>query len=148
MKKRILALLLVVAVLFTGACTNKPIQDKEDTESVVEKTTISGSFTVSVRDVIPDYVLDGETPSVAVVTQFQCRPFTLYVGDDIGSKLEEGRQYVFTIEPFTVEYPGKEFIRLMDISSMANEFPGFRIIDFRFAEEGETGMGSLYLTIE
>ncbi len=145
MKKCILLIVSLLLIFAITACAND-VED-EKLPQTVEKTTISGSFTVCVRDVIPDYVFDNTTPSVAIVTQFQSPPFTLRVGADIGSKLEKGKQYVFTIEPFTVEYP-KELVKQMDISSLENEFPDFRVTDFRFADKGETGMSSLCLTIE
>jgi len=146
MKKCILLIVSLLLIFAITACAND-VED-EKLPQTVEKTTISGSFAVCVRDVIPDYVFDNTTPSVAIVTRFQSPPFTLRVGADIGSKLEKGKFYVFTIEPFTVEYPNKEFIRSMDISSLKNEFHDFRVVDFRLAEDGEAGMGGLSLTIE
>ncbi len=150
MKKRILPLILLCVVLLMSACvqTDDSSDLPEDEIHDAPKTTISGSFTVCVRDVIPNYVFDNTTPSVAIVTQFQCPPFTLDVGPDIAGKLKTDELYVFTIETFTVDYPDKEFIKQMDISSLENEFRDFRITDFRLAEEDETGMNSLCLTIE
>ena len=78
--------------------------EEMDTQPNDIKTTVSGSFTVEVRDVIPDYCLDDITPSVAIVTEFQSYPFTLYVGEEIGSQLEIGKVYVFTIKPIVVDY--------------------------------------------
>lgn len=112
-----------------------------------KKTTISGSFTVTVRDVIPDYTLSDDVPTVAVVTQFQSSPFTLYVGEEIGRELEIGKTYVFTIEPREVDY-SKEVLKSLSLASLVWEIPGFKIVDFRLAEEHETGVDSLNLTIE
>ena len=60
--------------------------------------TISGSFTATVQLLIPDYVLDDVTPSVAVVTSFQSQPFTVYLGKDLASQIEVGESYEFEIE--------------------------------------------------
>jgi len=60
--------------------------------------TISGSFTATVQLLIPDYVLDDVTPTVAVVTGFQSHPFAIYLGKDLASQIEAGRSYKFEIE--------------------------------------------------
>lgn len=122
-----------------------------NTENKVEeesnKTIVRGSFTVSVRDVIPDYCLDETTPTVAVVTQFQDNPFTMYVGEEIGRELEIGKTYVFTIEPREVDY-SQEVLKGLSLASLVWEIPGFKIVEFRVAEEHEMGVDSLNLTIE
>lgn len=112
-----------------------------------KKTTISGSFTVTVRDVIPDYALSDDVPTVAVVTQFQSSPFTLYVGEEIGRQLEKDETYVFTIQPFEVDET-KEELQFKTLASIVQEYSKFTVVDFRVAEEHETGIDSLGLTIE
>lgn len=113
-----------------------------------EKATISGSFTVIVRDVIPDYTLDDTTPTVAVVTQFQGSPFTLYVGEEIGRQLEKDEAYVFTIQAFEVAGT-KEALQKKTLASIVQEYATkFTVVDFRVAEEHETGVDSLNLIIE
>ena len=111
------------------------------------KTTVSGSFTVGVRDVIPDFCFDDVTPNVAVVTEFQNYPFTIFVGEEIGSQLEVGEVYVFTIKPIVVDY-SKDYLESLNLSSLVWELPDFEITDFRLANENELGLGSLCLTIE
>lgn len=122
-----------------------------NTENKVEeeskRTIVRGSFTVSVRDVIPDYCLDDTTPTVAVVTQFQDNPFTMYVGEEIGRELEIGKTYVFTMEPREVDY-SQEVLKSLSLASLVWEIPRFKIVDFRVAEEHETGLASLNLSIE
>ena len=159
MKKLILLFGLIGIIMVIGACGNQDTeQNKNETEVSEEqkiiytqpsntKTTVSGSFTVGVRDVIPDYCFDDVTPNVAVVTEFQSYPFTMYVGEEIGKQLEIGQVYVFTIEPIEVEF-SKEYLEKMELSSLVWDLPGFEIKEFRLANENELGLNSLRLTIE
>lgn len=159
MKKLILLFGLIGVILVLGACTNRDTeQNRMETETSEEqeindtlsnnaKTTISGSFTVCVRDIIPDYCMDGVTSTVAVVTEFQSYPFTVFVGEEIGSQLEVDKIYVFSIDPIVVDYP-KEYLQQLNLSSIVWEFSDFEITDFRLANEDELGMESLTLTIE
>lgn len=163
MKKMIVFVFAMVCVLSLMGCSNENMNTTNDTENNTEmvketeenmvlvadenQSIVSGSFTVGVRDVIPDYCLDDFTPNVAVVTEFQSYPFTMYVGEEIGRQLEVGQVYVFTIEPVVVDYP-KEYLEKMELSSLVWELPGFKITDFRLAEDEELGLASLRLTIE
>lgn len=67
-------------------------------KSEKKPVTINGSFTATVQLLIPDYVLDEVTPSVAVVTSFQSHPFTVYLGKDLASQVKAGESYKFEIE--------------------------------------------------
>ena len=79
--------------------------------SINEKipATISGSFTATVQFLIPDYVLDDITPSVAVVTSFQSHPFTVYLGKDLASQVKVGESYKFEIEEKNVSLTQEQF---------------------------------------
>ena len=46
-------------------------------EEEPREMVISGTFTATVRSLMPNYVLDDFSPLTAVVTQFQDSPFTL-----------------------------------------------------------------------
>lgn len=117
--KKIAALISIVSfIVFTTACTQKEISGAatgmeadqaagtehhkgvEDTEKPVKTVhaKLTGSFTVTVRELIPDYCLDDITPNVAVVTCFQDVPFTVWLGEEMTSQLIVGEQYVFEIE--------------------------------------------------
>lgn len=120
-------------------------QTVDSAEEDVNRTIISGEFTVGVRDVIPDYCFDNVTPCVAIATQFQSYPFTIFVGEEIGAQLEKGKQYVFSVEPVEVSYSVDELER-MCLSSLVWEISGLKISGFRLAEEDELGLGSLQLT--
>lgn len=123
------------------------ITQENGNTQIEKKTTISGSFTVIVRDVIPDYTLYDDVPTVAVVTEFQGGPFTLYVGEEIGRQLKKDETYVFTIQPFEVDET-KEEIQFKTLASIVQEYDAkFTVVDFRLAEEHETGVDSLNLTI-
>lgn len=160
MKKLFMTTVVSCVTLFLFGCGNVDADKSEDTNKTVEtqeistetstenntvSTTISGEFTVSVRDVIPDYSYDSTTPLVALVTQYQSYPFTMFVGEEIGAQLEPGNTYVFSVEPFTVDYPAEE-LQQMSLSSMVWEFDEFLITEFRLAEENELGMDSLSLS--
>lgn len=111
--------------------------------------TVSGSFTATLRDVIPDYCLDDVTPCVALVSDFQSYPYTVFVGEELGAELDKQPQpevYVFSIDPVTVNC-SKEELDSLYTSSLVWEIPGLRITDVRPAEENELGLNSLQLTI-
>ena len=159
MKKLSLLFGLIGIIMVIGSCGNQDIeQNKNEIEASEEqeiidiqpsntKTTVRGSFTVCVRDIIPDYCLDDKTPNVAVFTEFQSYPFTMYVGEEIGKQLEIGQVYVFTIEPIEVDF-SKEYLEKMELSSLVWELPRFEITEFRLANENELGLNSPRLTIE
>ena len=82
-------LLLLLAVLLLCSCGVQDTPAPDPQPAPAESCTIGGSFTATVRDVLPDYCLDDTTPLVAVVTAFQSPPFTVYVGEELGKKLLE-----------------------------------------------------------
>ena len=169
MKKSIISILLVGFAIMASACNSQETTENYEEETVLNvqeisdtqemsgtqeasedqetKTTISGSFTVCVRDVIPDYCMDDVTKNVAVVTEFQSEPFTLFVGEEIANQLEIGQNYVFTINPIEVD-EAKEDVAGMSLASLVWELPEFEITEFRLANEDELGLESLALTIE
>lgn len=150
MKKQIknitMGLSLICLTLSMTGCGKTDAAEAPATPS----STISGSFTATFRDMIPDYCLDDVTPCVAVLSDFQSYPYTVFVGEELGVKLdkelEPGEVYVFSIEPITVNY-SKEELEGLYTSSLAWETPDFRITDVRPAEENELGLSSLQLTI-
>lgn len=110
--------------------------------------TVSGTFAARVRDLIPDYVLDGETPRVAVVTLFQSGPFTLQVGD-LAQELEIGGTYVFEIEPREdLEITAEEYEGGAPFADEAISRYGLRIAGFRAAREDEFGLDSSRIVFE
>lgn len=114
--------------------------DEPDTVTV----TLKGSFTATVRALIPDYVTDYETPRMAVVTLFQSTPFTIY-SDSFTDQLEVGETYVFEIKENTVEVPLEEYERgFPDPEEMMLLW----VSGFRPAEESDCGLDSVHLEYE
>lgn len=154
----ILTILLTISAMTITSCSSgdtniadnnslpstETVQDKEP----VVEGQIEGSFTVTVRELIPDYCYDESTLNCAVVTYFQDEPFIIYVGNDASEILEVGKQYTFTIQPKSIgeieeSLVGKELTYLE-----AQAFYGR--IDFeniKEATEDELGLGGSNITI-
>ena len=111
---------------------------------------VRGSFTATVRALIPDYVSDGETPRMALVTLFQSTPFTLFGVDT--DRLETGETYVFEVEMDRFqnitreEYESGSLLTPEIILPMYH--PYIRISGFRPAEERDCGLDSVHLEYE
>lgn len=111
---------------------------------------VKGDFTATVRALIPDYVSDGETPRMAVVTLFQGTPFTLFGVE--ADRLEAGETYVFEVEMDRFqsitreEYESGSFLTPEIILPMYH--PYIRISGFRPAEERDCGLDSVHLMYE
>lgn len=168
MKRMIVVGVMLLFVCIMSGCGKKNNIKSEPTQNINSDTeystlgnqseqmnedntcTISGSFTVYVRDVMPDYIEDDTTPNIAVVTEFQESPFTVYVGEKIGKELIANQNatnaYVFTIEPICVK-GNKDDIQNMKLSSIVWEYP-IKITECRVAKEDEIGMDSLQLSFE
>ncbi len=71
----------------------------DDLLSTTRETTmtISGTFTATVRQLIPDYVQSETENGAAVVTGFQSPPFVVRLGDDKIAQLKVGKTYKFEI---------------------------------------------------
>ena len=162
--RRITSMCLLLALLLTG-CGGV---SKEDYDAVVRErdalraelerekapdtvlVTIKGDFTATVRALIPDYVSDGETPRMALVTLFQSTPFTLFGVDT--DRLEAGETYVFEVEMNQCqditreEYESGSLLTPEIILPMYH--PYIRISGFRPAEEKDCGLDSVHLEYE
>ena len=107
---------------------------------------ISGTFTATVRDLIPGYVFNNTTLQVAVVTPFQAAPFALYVGG-LAEQLEIGEIYVFEVEPREVEITPQEYERGIPSFTEAVERYYLTVSGFRVAEE-DYGLETTHLVFE
>ena len=114
-------LLLLLAVLLLCSCGVQDTPAPDPQPAPAESCTIGGSFTATVRDVIPDYCLDDTTPLVAVVTEFQSQPFTVYVGEELGKKLLEEQNDHSPKDQ--ASYVGKTLRVLVDGKSDDERFP-------------------------
>ena len=123
-------------------------QQAKSPDTVTVKVT--GEFTATVRALIPDYVSDGETPRMALVTLFQSTPFTLFGVDT--DRLETGETYVFEVEMNQCqditreEYESGSLLTPEIILPMYH--PYIRISGFRPAEEKDCGLDSVHLEYE
>lgn len=119
---------------------------RDQTEMVAVRVT--GTFTATVSDLIPDYVTDGETPRMAVVRLFQCAPFTIYTAG-LTQDLEVGETYVFEVKDEYTEITREEY----ETKSLLNpetavSFYNLWISGFRPAEEKDCGLDSVHLEYE
>ena len=127
------------------------IQDLESKLSVLSQSLVKepvsmklvGGFVATVRDVIPDYVLDDETLQVAILTEFQSPPFTVYVGEKIGSQLEIGKTYYFHVaEQTIVDFPESEFKNgFLSVETWLSLY-NLRIESVREPKDNESGLSS------
>ena len=102
----------------------------------------SGSFTVTVEQLLPDYyALPGKT--IAVVHFFQDRPFLLHFQKDLTGELIEGRSYVFEFETFEVELPDDE-----ENPEISDYMYSINVTNYRVAEGDELGLEGKTPTVE
>ena len=164
--KRIGIACLLLALLLTGCGGvskedyDAVIRERDDLQEELEElksqaadtveAKVKGSFTATVRALIPDYVGDGETPRMALVTLFQSTPFTLFGVDT--DRLEAGETYVFEVEMNQCqditreEYESGSLLTPEIILPMYH--PYIRISGFRPAEESDCGLDSVHLEYE
>ena len=105
-----------------------------------QERTMTGYFVATVRGVIPDYVLDDKTPSVAVVTLFQDIPFAVRLGPDIAARVRVGETYCFFIEDRTVDLTGYPDPDVLLDPATALRLAGIRVAEVQPAEEGDGGL--------
>lgn len=101
--------------------------------------TVYGSFTATVRSLIPDYVFDSHTNRAAVITLFQDSPCVIPLDENICSKLEVGEIYTFELSESTMELP----VYLLDNNHYIYSesiLDRIRIQDVRTPAEDEYGL--------
>lgn len=112
-----------------------------DTQSVGKtEVEVSGSFTATVRALIPDYVTDSVTPQAAVVTLFQDGPFVLKLNETICSQLEEGETYTFIVPKQSVSLSDTELREEGLVDSDALLLRHISVRDFREPTDDEYGL--------
>ena len=116
-------------------------------EEEPREMVISGTFTATVRSLMPNYVLDDFSPLTAVVTQFQDSPFTLNLREEVASQLQPGDSYVFTVEEKRVEMLLDADGRiLLPTPETAIPLYNLQIISAVRAEKEDLGMVCSHLT--
>lgn len=151
MKKSIFFITLVIFIFGVTGCRNSatPIDSSSNVEQETSKDNIeekmlnaclTGNFTVTVRELLPDYVFDNTTICCAVVTYFQDGPFIMYIGEK-ASELEVGEQYTVTIEnqPIGEVSPNDIGKEISYIEAQVN-YQRVNIASFRKATENELGL--------
>ena len=119
---------------------------------VLETVTVKvkGDFTATVRELIPDYVTDYETPRMAVVSLFQSLPFTIYTGE-LTKHLEAGETYVFEVRMSRYDIITRQEYEsgtLLNPEVAFSMYPSLYISNFRPAEESDWGLDSVHLAYE
>lgn len=103
---------------------------------------VSGDFTATVRELIPDYEYDGKTPKAAVVTLFQGNPFVIWMpglNEELFNKLEAGETYTFIVEEQEASLLYGEFDAGY-VNPTALMDRRIWVSDFRTPEEDEYGL--------
>ena len=114
------------------------LEEEMDAKTNMREILIRGSFSATVQEVLPNYVLDGETPWFAVVTQYLDDPVLLNLGEEFAAQVEEGKIYVFTIEEKRVEAAVEKAWEAHSLTA----YRGFEIKSVRLAEEDEMGVAA------
>lgn len=115
-----------------------------DASSVPVK--VSGSFTVTVRELIPDYLADSITPRAAVVTFFQDGPFVLKLDEAICQELAAGEAFTFLVEEQKVDLPENELGDGGYVSQDALFLRHIAVTGVRAATEEELGLDGWRVT--
>jgi outer membrane murein-binding lipoprotein Lpp len=121
-------------------------------EKLNGQVTVSGYFTATVRSTIPDYVSDGETPLMVVVTCFQSSPFTLWLGDELISQVEVGETYVFRVRETSIalaqQTAAPQYAVSLTNPEIAVPLFGLQIVSIAPAEEEDYGLDASHLALE
>ena len=116
------------------------MQTKPNDLSSELTVNVTGSFTATVRKLIPDYVSEpGNT--AAVVTLFQSGPFVLKLSEKMCEQLEEGQTYTFIVKEEETALPS--YLLWTNDNSISWDALILRKIsvsDVRTAEDDEYGM--------
>ena len=168
--RRIISALLLLALLLSGCggvskeeydavvqerdalLAEAELQELQAQEASPNTVTVKvkGEFTATVRELIPDYETDGETPRMAVVTLFQSTPFTIYTGE-LTKHLEAGETYVFEVEMSRYDIITRQEYEsgtLLNPEVAFSMYPSLYISNFRPAEESDWGLDSVHLAYE
>lgn len=124
--------------IYEGQGITPPPAQKTQVQTASKRTvTVSGSFTVTVRALIPDYVTDYTTPRAAVVTLYQGEPVVLKLNDTVCSRLTVGQTYTFLVADQSVSMDASLLNSDGTVSRDALAKRSFHLSNFRAPEEGE-----------
>ena len=165
--KQIGSLLLLLALLLSGCggvskeeydavvrerdALREELQKQQEKSPGTVTVKVTGEFTATVWELIPDYVTDYETPRMTVATLFQSTPFTIYTGE-LTKHLEEGETYVFEVEMSRYDIITRQEYEsgtlLINPEVAFSMYPSLYISTFRPAEESDWGLDSVHLAYE
>ncbi|MBR3419831.1 MAG: hypothetical protein IKG82_14180 [Oscillospiraceae bacterium] len=123
-----------------GTPDAQPAAEDPDAYAQPVPSVVSGSFTATVRKLIPDYVSDAETPRAAVVTLFQDGPFVIQLDEHLCTKLQEDKTYTFIVGKQDAELCQWEYTNGGFVQQIALIEQKIRVTDVREATEDEYGL--------
>ncbi|MCR5306532.1 MAG: hypothetical protein K6E36_08555 [Oscillospiraceae bacterium] len=126
--------------IYEGQGITPPVQQPARQTAAKRTVTVSGSFTVTVRALIPDYVTDTSTPRAAVVTLFQGEPVVLRLNDTVCSRLTVGQSYTFLVTEQSVSMDASLLNADGTVSRDALAKRSFHLSNFRAPTEEEFGL--------
>lgn len=128
--------------IYEGQGITPPVQQpvqQQQTASAKRTVKVSGSFTVTVRALVPDFVTDSVTPRAAVVTLYQGEPVVLRLNDTVCSRLTVGQSYTFLVTEESVTMDASLLNADGSVSKDALAKRSFHLNNFRQATEEEFG---------
>lgn len=161
-RKLMLVILMMCASFYISGCgeyvsqtdydqllaENQRLSMELEAERETVDAKLTGSFVATVRLLIPDYVLDNTTPQIAILTEFQTGPYTLWLGEETAAQLKVGETYCFVIEDTPIgEIPREEFEKRYYYIGR-DPHRSFDIRTIRAPEEGERGLNSPHISYE
>lgn len=148
MKRFIIFLVIVLSIGTMTACKSNEKQadnnnvlaaELKDTTGDLSKAkednstktvTISGSFSAYVQELMPDYVLDDQTPRLALVRCFQRKPFIIQLSDDATKDFTEPGIYTLDLIERTLDtdestfyQKNEEYLKKLGMEKIINLFP-------------------------
>ena len=126
--------------IYEGQGITPPAPQPQQQTAAKRTVSVSGSFTVTVRALIPDYLTDSTTPRAAVVTLYQGEPVVLRLNDTVCSRLTVGQSYTFLVTEQSVSMETSLLNSDGSVSRDALAKRSFHLSNFRAATEEEFGL--------
>ncbi len=129
---------------------NNEIKDLSNQDNSVN-VKISGGFSATVRNKMPDYILDDETLNTVVLQWFQADMFIMNIGEDIVSDLEIGKTYYFELETVILdkETYGLNVYEVQKIlNGNAGAYNWLKVASVRAPKDNEIGIESNFINVE
>ena len=120
-----------------------PAAEDPDAYAQPVACTVSGSFTATVRKLIPDYVSDLDTPRAAVVTLFQDGPFVLTLDEQLCARLQEDKTFTFIVGEQDAELRQWEYSNGGFVNETALKERHISVTDVREPTDDEYGMDGM-----